>query len=81
VLVAQLATAQEALSKKKTTRSPVDKALAKEKTAQQAADQALQSSKEANAKLEQELETMQASLIATHNKLADKSNALDTQVI
>jgi hypothetical protein len=55
--------------------------LAKEKTAQQAADQALQSSKEANAKLEQELETMQASLIATHNKLADKSNALDTQVI
>jgi chromosome segregation ATPase len=55
--------------------------LAEEKTAQQAADQALQSSKEANAKLEQELETMQTSLIATHNKLPDKSNALDTQVI
>jgi hypothetical protein len=31
--------------------------------------------------LEQELETTQTSLIATCNKLADKANALDTQVI
>jgi hypothetical protein len=52
--------------------------LAEEKSVRQAADQALQSSKEANAKLNQELETMQVSLIATRNKLANKVNALDT---
>jgi hypothetical protein len=66
------------LSKEKTARSVVDKALAEEKSVRQATDQALQSSKEANAKLNQELETMQVSLIATRNKLANKVNALDT---
>jgi hypothetical protein len=55
--------------------------LAEEKATWQAVDQALQSSKEANAKLEQELEITHASLTATHDKLATKVNALDTQVI
>jgi hypothetical protein len=80
-LATQLAVAQEALSKEKIAQSTVDKALAEEITARQATDQALQSSKEANTNLEQELETMQASLVATHDKLAAKANALDTQVI
>jgi hypothetical protein len=77
VLAEELTTAQKALSTEKSARSAANQALAEERAARQAAEQALQHSKDANAKLTLELENVQASLVATRDKLERKSKALD----
>jgi hypothetical protein len=81
VLAEELVAVQKALSTEKSTRLAGDQALAEERVVRQAAEQALQHSKDANAKLALELENVQASLVATHDKLLRKSKALNIQVI
>jgi hypothetical protein len=55
--------------------------LAEEKVAHQTTKQSLQTSDEARADLERDLEVVHTSLIATTNKLASKSSALDFAVV
>jgi soluble P-type ATPase len=69
------------LFKEKTARPATDRSLAEEKTARHATKQALQNSNDAKAELTQELESTKASLTATHDKLTNKSAALDIMVI
>jgi hypothetical protein len=59
---------------------PIDLWLRK-KTAWHATKQALQNSNDAKAELTQELESTKASLTATHDKVTNKSAALDIIVI
>jgi hypothetical protein len=80
-LTTQLAATQEALAKEKTARSAADRSLAEEKTVCHAADKALQNSNDAKAELTQELKFTKASLTATHDKLTNKSAALNVAVI
>jgi chromosome segregation ATPase len=80
-LTTQLIAMQEALAKEKTARLPIDRSLAEEKTAHHATEQALQNSNDAKAELTQELKSTKASLTATHDKLTNKSAALDVVVI
>jgi hypothetical protein len=73
-LAAQLAAAQQALSKEKITRSVAVKALAEAK-------QALKDSDADKAKLSQALKTTKTAYIVTRDNLASKSKELDDAVI
>jgi hypothetical protein len=81
VLAEELVAVQKALSTEKSTRLAGDQARTEERATRHATEQALQHSKDANAKLALELENVQASLVATHDKLLRKSKALNIQVI
>jgi hypothetical protein len=72
----ELAATQRALSTKKSAQLATDQTLVEERAARQAAEQALQHSKDANAELALELDNIQASLVATRDKLEGKSKAL-----
>jgi hypothetical protein len=74
VLVEKLVAVQKMPSNEESTRSAADQALAEERVVRQAAEQALQHSKDANAKLALKLENVQASLVATRDKLSASQN-------
>jgi hypothetical protein len=76
VLAEELAATQRALSTEKSAQLATDQALAEERAARQAVEHALQHSKDANAELALELDNIQASLVATRDKLEGKSKAL-----
>jgi hypothetical protein len=73
VLANDLKAAQKALSNEKFAQLEVENSLAEERAARQAAEQSLQQSKDVNATLALELENVQASSVATCDKLDSKS--------
>jgi hypothetical protein len=80
-LTAKLEAAKKAFAEEKVVWQIVDQSLAEERAARLAIDQSLQASQEASAALTWDLQSAKAFVIATSEKLASKSAALDESVI
>jgi hypothetical protein len=78
MLVAQLKTAQNVLTKEKSSWSTAEKALTEERPVQEVIEHALTKS---NEELSKKLEITNTSTTATRDKLASKSTTLDVMVI